>query len=106
MTNDEKLADAVNALNSNISSLTGGNKSWISGAELNDYKSTGVYYIGDSPTFGGQSAGVSWSIMVVLAGRSDTLVQIFYKSDGLGMMSRQYRDGNWKRLITWTGTGS
>jgi len=92
----DKEADAINTLSEHLDPIAGTNKAWITNAELNNYKTTGVYYISTGSTIGGSSSGMSWFILTVIAGRSDTVVQTIYDSNtSASEKTRQYRSNAW-----------
>lgn len=92
--------------NSEMAPFFGGDKQWITNAELNSYQTTGIYMISNGSTIGGVSSGLSWFMLIVFAPRSDTLCQIV--SENYRLRYREYRLPNgwsdFKELATKNNT--
>lgn len=80
---------SLNTLSEQTGKFFGGNKQWITNAELNEYQTTGIYMISTGSTIAGVSSGYSWFVLFVYAPRSDTMVQIM--SESYKLRYREYR---------------
>ena len=82
-----------------MSPIIGTGKAWGSNAELNNYTTTGIYYIGSGTKIGGASSDLSWGTLVVIAGRSDTIEQTFIANEGKRFY-REYRNSVWSTFYS------
>ena len=86
------VKSSIDTLNSKIDPSIGTGKTWITNGDLNDYKTTGIYYFGSGTQIGGTAnSDYNWAIVSVIAGRSDSVVQTVYMSDKNDVRTRQFR---------------
>ena len=85
--NYTKIDTAYGNLSDKIEPVVGTGKAWMVNAELNNYTTTGTYYIGTGATVGGTSLGMQYGMLVVNSGRTDTVEQTFIVNGG----KRYYR---------------
>ena len=69
--------------------------SWKANADLNNFKTIGVYWISSSPT--NAPTGLSWFPLVVIA-RSDTVRQIILDYDNV-IYTRSFQSNEWSAWV-------
>ena len=93
------ITDAANAINTQIEPVVGTGKAWIVNAELNNYTTTGTYYIGTGATVGGTSLGMQYGMLVVNSGRTDTVEHTFIVNGGKRYY-RELRNSSWSAFYS------
>lgn len=75
------------------------NTSWIANADYNSYTTTGIYFISTNPTNGPNDGhNGDWSLLWVLGGRSDTVVQVQFNKTGVHCRILSTTWQSWKTM--------